>query len=357
METDRRNYGIDLLRSVAMLGIVVLHILYHGGILNAVGLDLTKFSIIWLIEILAYSAVDCFALISGYTGYKDIETPYRYWKYMPIYLQVFVYSFGIAVVTSFFQEVQFKDIIKAAMPVTTTRYWYFTAYTGVFFMAPWANRFIRNLTRNEAKHLAILFFLLLFYLPIAGQFADPFKIVGGYSFLWLFVLYLVGAFIKKFNIGKNVNIGLLLAVQMSFLVITLVSEIVMKEYNFLCEYTSVTIVGMACIELIVFSKLKIMGKIANFLKAITPSIFGVYLIHDNPIFRQIFIENNFIWIVHKPVYTIWFWIVGIAVLVMFSCLIIDKFRELLFKLLRINSLAKIIDQRIRIVLEQVVYKQ
>ena len=32
--TDRRNYGIDLLRIVSMLMIPILHILGHGGILN-----------------------------------------------------------------------------------------------------------------------------------------------------------------------------------------------------------------------------------------------------------------------------------------------------------------------------------
>lgn len=29
--SDTRNYGIDLLRFVAMFGIVTLHILNHGG--------------------------------------------------------------------------------------------------------------------------------------------------------------------------------------------------------------------------------------------------------------------------------------------------------------------------------------
>lgn len=30
--TDRRNYGIDLLRIVAMLGVVINHLIMQGGI-------------------------------------------------------------------------------------------------------------------------------------------------------------------------------------------------------------------------------------------------------------------------------------------------------------------------------------
>ena len=70
MNKDSRNYGIDLLRIISMLGVVFLHVLGHGGILS---LDLSpvNFSMVWFIEILAYPAVNCFVLISGYIGYKE----------------------------------------------------------------------------------------------------------------------------------------------------------------------------------------------------------------------------------------------------------------------------------------------
>ena len=64
-QTDRqtgRNYGIDLLRLVAMFMVVVLHVLGHGGILNAAtGIN---YSISMLLRICAYCAVDCYAIIS-----------------------------------------------------------------------------------------------------------------------------------------------------------------------------------------------------------------------------------------------------------------------------------------------------
>ena len=70
MNKVSRNYGIDLLRIISMLGVVFLHVLGHVVILS---LDLSpvNFSMVWFIEILAYPAVNCFVLISGYIGYKE----------------------------------------------------------------------------------------------------------------------------------------------------------------------------------------------------------------------------------------------------------------------------------------------
>ena len=59
---NKRNYGIDLLRIVSILGVVFLHVLGHGGILAAVKNE-TQFATAWFLEILAYPAVNCFVLI------------------------------------------------------------------------------------------------------------------------------------------------------------------------------------------------------------------------------------------------------------------------------------------------------
>ena len=52
-----------------MLGVVVLHVLGHGGILDSVTTPVDR-SVAWFFEILAFPAVNCFVLISGYVGYR-----------------------------------------------------------------------------------------------------------------------------------------------------------------------------------------------------------------------------------------------------------------------------------------------
>lgn len=61
-----KNYGIDALRMLAMFMVVILHILIQGGVLNASGRFLSQYEAGWLLESVAFCAVDVYALISGY---------------------------------------------------------------------------------------------------------------------------------------------------------------------------------------------------------------------------------------------------------------------------------------------------
>ncbi|MCR5648942.1 MAG: acyltransferase, partial [Oscillospiraceae bacterium] len=61
-----RNHGVDLLRIVSMLMVVVLHILGQGGLLDAVSAPSLRHTLCWLLLAAAYCAVDCYAMISGY---------------------------------------------------------------------------------------------------------------------------------------------------------------------------------------------------------------------------------------------------------------------------------------------------
>lgn len=65
-QVNSRNYGIDLLRIVAMFLVVILHILGQGGVLKAVESNEINFTVSWLLEIGAYCAVNCYALITGF---------------------------------------------------------------------------------------------------------------------------------------------------------------------------------------------------------------------------------------------------------------------------------------------------
>ena len=67
-----RNYGIDLLRIISMLAIVLLHVLGHGGVLDTIGNRFgTDYAVAWILEFIAYPAVNVFVLISGFVGYRN----------------------------------------------------------------------------------------------------------------------------------------------------------------------------------------------------------------------------------------------------------------------------------------------
>lgn len=51
-----RNYGIDFLRMISMIMIVMLHTLGHGGILRSVSFLSVHYQIAWLLEVIAVAA-------------------------------------------------------------------------------------------------------------------------------------------------------------------------------------------------------------------------------------------------------------------------------------------------------------
>jgi len=105
---------------------------WGGGVLSAA--QGTQLSVSWLIEIAAYCAVDCYAIISGFVCYREAETKYHYTKYISFWVPIFTYSFGITLCTFILKPEAhgFGELIRAALPISTSAYWYANAYTGLF---------------------------------------------------------------------------------------------------------------------------------------------------------------------------------------------------------------------------------
>ena len=89
MKREERNYGIDLLRSVAMFMVAILHVLGQGGILKATEDSPGQLYAAWFLEIAAYCAVNCYALISGYVG---LYAKHRYSSLAELWLRVTYYT-------------------------------------------------------------------------------------------------------------------------------------------------------------------------------------------------------------------------------------------------------------------------
>ena len=130
-----RNYGIDFLRMISMIMIVMLHTLGHGGILRSVSFLSVHYQIAWLLEVIAFGAVNTYAMISGFVS---VDSHFKISNILILWLQVLFY--GILINTVFFfllpESRNTSGWIQALFPVTRKEYWYFTAYAGVFFLPP-----------------------------------------------------------------------------------------------------------------------------------------------------------------------------------------------------------------------------
>lgn len=327
-----------------MLFVVFLHVNLHGTILDTV--QGKRGAILWFIEIFSYCAVDCYAVISGYVMYSEKEKPYRYSRYAPMWLQVFTYSVGMFAVKMIFRGVaegDIKQLVVSAFPVTIRQYWYFTAYTGLFFVIPFLNGALRALSKKQATYLiATLSAGILFVCP-AKHFCDVFSLGNGYSFTWLVVIYLFGAWLKKCDVASLVKKRWAVSVFLLSTVITWCAKMFSPQtvWDLLIQYTSPMIVLNALSLVVFFSKIKPKGIFRKAVAFLSPAAFGVYIIHEHPLVVPRF-ERWFSWIgnLWAPYMVIAFF--GCAIAVFVICISIEKVRLKVFELLRINAFSEML---------------
>lgn len=308
---------------------------------NTVG---AKNGIAYLLEIIAYCAVNCYAIISGYVLYTDKEKTYKYSKYATMWFQVLFYSFGIYLLFTGFKY-DILEMIKRLLPVAGKKYWYFSAYTGLFFIIPFLNKLIRNLTKTDTTKMIILFFVI--YVCYA-RIGDSFTFNAGYSMVWLVIMYFFGAWLKKCEIPQKIKgIYSLLTFIVSTLVTWVLYLILMPPYKFvLIHYMSPTIVINAISFVILFSKFNFNKFFVGIIKFLSPAAFGVYLIHEHTFIRDNFINGKFVFIANLDVYIFPFAVLGCAFAIFAICLIAERIRISLFKILKINKLVDFIAVKI-----------
>ena len=348
-QTDRRNYGIDLLRLVAMFMVVILHVLGQGGVLSATTGD--KHHIAWFLETAAYCAVDCYAIISGFVAYNENENPYRYTKFFSFWLQIFTYSFGITLLAFLLkpESIGIKTVIKSSLPVASGAYWYVSAYAGLFFIIPWLNKLMRSCNLKEATRLiTVVIFAFVVYVTFANCLGDCFKLEGGYSFVWLSILYLVGAWLKKCDIPKHIRNSYFLVGSAICIVFSWFAHefIPVSVFSVFVNYTSFTIVFVAISLVSVFSKLHFSPKSSKVIACFAPAAFGVYLIHVQPIVWGHFMSNAFVWIADFPAWLLPTLVLGSSFVIFVVCLLIEKIRLILFKLLKINQFTGFVEKKL-----------
>ena len=293
-----RNHGVDLLRLVSMFFVVMLHSLGRSGVLegNANG---GLYKIAWLIEIFCYGAVDIFALISGYVGYRDEKRPLKIRNLLKLWAQAIFYGVLIfAIVKTFDPTVAAKgDFITYLMPVTHRRYWYLTAYALVFLVSPILNAGLREL--SEAKCRKVVWAIIAAIAVISltkNQGGDLFLVNNGYCAWWLMVLYFIGGAMKKGRFLEKLNgrwcaFGIIVCMAIAWLTKVYGDDITVLDFRlskgFLVSYISPTIVISSVLFMRLFAGLQI--KQRWLVKAIdwaAPCAFAVYLLNMGYVYHH-----------------------------------------------------------------------
>lgn len=341
-----RNFGIDLLRIVSMFMICILHTLGRGGILGGTMPFSKSYCILWFLEIAAYCAVNCYAMISGYVGVTSKRQKYS--NLGILWLQVVFY--GVIATTVFTlvypQSFELKLIVRAIFPVFTDQYWYFTTYFLLFFLMPCLNAVLRHVDKKTMRNVLIILFILLSVFPTVFR-KDVFCLNEGYSVLWLMVLYLGGGYFKLYEPLKNMKkrycivsfFCCIFCTWFAKLFLELITTKIFGEPKggmLLISYTSPTMVIAGISLFMCFSRLHVKhGK--KLIASLASVSFGVYLVHMQPLVADFVLSGAFSKFLDFHWTVLPFAVLGAAFCIYILCSCIDYIRLKLFDLFRLKK--------------------
>lgn len=198
--------------------------------------------------------------------------------------------------------------------------------------------------------MAILFFTSIIF-PIANTFliGDIWNLGGGYTPIWLMILYIIGGYIRKYGLFRNKKAICFLVSYFISVLFTWgfqwIMQIVTKRFlgevrydGMWISYISISVLISAVSLLLLFERIQFKALPIKIISIISPLTFSVYLIHDNTLIREHFIKDRFVWITNysAPIQVVL--IISVAVAIFIICIAIDYIRELLFKVLRVKKL-------------------
>ena len=337
-----KNYGIELLRILSMLFIVILHVIGQGGILG----NSAQFSNSYLISntflALCYCAVNCYALISGYVSCKS---SFKISRIVILWLSVVFTNVVIWIIAHYlFPQCEISAFYNTFLPVSKNQYWYFTAYLGLMILMPALNAAANNISKKQYEFMLIgmLFLFVIFPAEIG---ADLFYTHSGYSMLWLILMYLTGAYFrlhfnKKIPFLKTICFCVYILSALSLVLYRTFKEIGLvndgSPYTYFSKYysyTSVFIVASSVAMFLLFLKIGLKNKnVQKIIEFFSKSTFGVYIIHTNTIVWVYVLENRF---AHQSLYSpvkLCICIIADAVIIFLVCTVFEKIRVAVFNL-------------------------
>ncbi len=395
----RKHAGIELLRIVSIFFVVTLHVLGQGGVFSAAGavaFSSTNVSAVSM-EIAAFGAVNLFALVSGFVALRSKWATKKWlkmWAMVAFWgvLMVFIIDKVPTLFHGFNQfvsclipnvrpdyemyTVTATDYISALLPISAKQYWYFNMYTLLFLLMPLLNKAIAAVSH---KKLALICAAALTGICLYGAIAafrsygdyDLFGTGGGYSSMWLVVMYLTGACVRRYYeagfkpkkwaclVGYLVCVAL--AVGWYFFMGTFIVDdpqntVLYTRRGIVTSYTSpLVVVGSLCL-LWLFMQIDVSSKrLRQFIFTISGSAFAVYIIHAQQVVWRYYLTNRFAGIVIEPTWKMTIEVLLAVLVIYLTCTLLEIFRKSLFELTYLNKGLDLLGDTIDRRLKRVVY--
>ena len=351
----KRENNFELLRIIAMIMIIILHFNCHGRIMSNLKIGSIEYFVTYFLEYSCIIAVNIYVMI---TGYYMIKSKIKISKLIKLELEIIFYSVGIYIILILFNKCNFNTatMIKSCFPILTKQYWFMSAYMGLYILIPFINKFVGSINKKEYTILLIILTVLLSFVKTIYNKNDVFEVNGGYGLFWFIYLYLMAGYIR-IHLDKKIKNSKLFVTYIFMIILQILIRYISTKINIRIlslymdislQYNSFFILIETLAIFLLFKNLRISNNIVNkIIEKIAPLTLGVYLIHEQPIFREV-LWNEIL----KPycylnlgVKIIFVLILNVAIIFIICC-VIEKLRIKLFKILEKTNIIKYINKKI-----------
>ena len=161
MESNQklRYNNLDLLRFIAIWGVLTSHYIGWGGVANNTSPSDINFYIAAVLGVVSQISVNIFYIISGY--FLESNREFRIKKITIFYWKVFFYSVLIPVVLVLIGYIPFdKLLIKSLFPILSNQYWFATIYIFLMLLFPFLNILLSNCSKKTTQSLDNYYFCI-----------------------------------------------------------------------------------------------------------------------------------------------------------------------------------------------------
>jgi len=340
-----RESNLELLRLFSMLLITVYH--FSGALPPSAALNGA--------QTVLHIGVVCFVLISGYFGIKT-----KIKGLIRLFGVIAFYGFSLYVVSVLWNGDTWDKmtLFRSFLPFSNNFYWFIFYYAQLYLIAPLLNKAIERMSRRDLLLTLLVFFYLCIYIGIIWYYN---RYTAGKSLLLFIFIYLIGRYLRLYSpIAESTRRRTLRRSLCAWAAIAAIAYVGCVftpptvsgyVYRFSFHYNSPLLILMAIAVFNVFRCIKLQNKTINWMAT---SALAVYLIHEHPYIKeQLYVApiahfNS----THPTALTILF-IVGYALAIFFTCILIDKIRVQTVKLLHLEKISEACEKKIEQIIEYI----
>lgn len=278
LKSESRNVGLDILKILCFFGITMIHFSGYSNLFHLENLSEFNNVLFSILTALAWPTVNVFVLI---TGFFLCEKTFKINRVLKVWFQVFVVGIiGLIITLILNEKLIFADIVRIIFPVSTYSYWFVTNYLILLILSPFINKMLNSISQNQHLFLCVFGVIWICFIIVMNPFVQTIKYFGtDWNILLFLFLYIVGAYLKKYQLTKTQNI-LIFVLGIVFLIFeTLILYFKIDDfYTEIGNYSAYAFFVSLCI-FVLFKNLKI-NKSSKVLSLFVKSSIFVYLIQE-----------------------------------------------------------------------------